>query len=103
MMFLNKKNVWLLLGVIFCTEDMHAMNIEEENMKEQSKKLSISTPQNKDKEKEQANALLNRIKNLPKEALEKQNDIKGSIASGAYRNDRYWVNKEGNLVLLESK
>jgi hypothetical protein len=102
MQILNIKNFWLLLGMLSFNESVFAMDIEKENIEETNKTV-LQVPSEKNEEREQSNLLLTKIKNLPKESLEKQTDMKNSIAYNAYRHDRYWVNKDGRHVLLENK
>jgi hypothetical protein len=84
---------WFLLpnvGFSMNEEDMDLnKNPSKENIKKEGNKIIH-------------NDFLSRIKNLPKESLEKKKDAK---LSPRVRNseDKFWINEKGEKVLIESK
>jgi hypothetical protein len=109
MIEINKKETFLLLGLLTYTEDLYAskdkssvgkdlMVLEEK----EDRKVPRNSP-SKDEEKRLSDELLSKINNLSKKNLKSQESSKvSSIALSSYNNDRFFVNKEGEIVLLES-
>lgn len=103
-MFSNKKKslTLTLFGLLFCIENAYSSMLEEVSVSMEKEKSLASSPSKEGEERNKESDFLSKIRNLPKESLEKQSNMEDSIAIGAYRNDRYWINKEGHIILLES-
>ena len=83
---------WLLLPNVG-----FSMNEEDMDLNKNPSKENIKKEENNLK----PNDFLSRIKNLPKESLEKKKDAKLS-PEVRNRENKFWVNEKGERVLIES-
>ena len=105
MTILHQSKLFILGGLLFTgsllsTGSSADPTKESFNTEEEMRGLKQNTPK-KEENRKSDEAFLNRVKNLPKESLEKTDNAR--LSPGVRnRKDRFWINKEGKSVLLES-
>ena len=98
MNILYKRNLFVLgaflfTGYLSSTESSAGPTKGSTNTEEEMVVSKQNAPKKDD--------FLSRVKNLPKESLEKKDNSKLS-PEARHRDDKFWTNKEGKRVLLES-